>query len=63
MVTEIDIAQAFIDRCVEELNDRVLTVAEAAKAKWWCTGLLECSISQAFADAHITRIYAAPPRS
>jgi alkylation response protein AidB-like acyl-CoA dehydrogenase len=39
MVTEIDIAQTFTDRCIEALNDGELTVADAAKAKWWCTEL------------------------
>jgi alkylation response protein AidB-like acyl-CoA dehydrogenase len=39
MATEIDIAQTFVDRCIEALNDGELTVADAAKAKWWCTEL------------------------
>jgi alkylation response protein AidB-like acyl-CoA dehydrogenase len=39
MRTELDIAQTFIDRCVEALNDRELTAEEAAEAKWWCTEL------------------------
>jgi alkylation response protein AidB-like acyl-CoA dehydrogenase len=39
MVTEVDIAQTFTDRCVEALNDGELTAADAAKAKWWCTEL------------------------
>jgi alkylation response protein AidB-like acyl-CoA dehydrogenase len=39
MATEIDIAQTFTDRCVEALNAGELTVADAAKAKWWCTEL------------------------
>jgi alkylation response protein AidB-like acyl-CoA dehydrogenase len=39
MSTEIDIAQAYIDRCVAALNDGDLTVEDAAKAKWWCTEL------------------------
>ncbi|HSL08765.1 MAG TPA: acyl-CoA dehydrogenase family protein [Pseudonocardiaceae bacterium] len=39
MVTEIDIAQTFTDRCIEALNDGELTVTDAAKAKWWCTEL------------------------
>ena len=37
--TEIDVAQAFVDQCVDALNDRELTVEDAAKAKWWCTEL------------------------
>ncbi|MCU1422326.1 MAG: acyl-CoA dehydrogenase domain protein [Microbacteriaceae bacterium] len=38
--TEIDIAQAFVDRCVLALNDGDLTPVDAAKAKWWTTELL-----------------------
>ncbi|HEY3261000.1 MAG TPA: acyl-CoA dehydrogenase family protein [Pseudonocardiaceae bacterium] len=39
MATEIDIAQCYVDACVLALNDRELSVADAAKAKWWCTEL------------------------
>lgn len=39
MATEIDIAQAYVDHCVAELNEGTLTAADAAKAKWWCTEL------------------------
>ncbi|MEP7179579.1 MAG: acyl-CoA dehydrogenase family protein, partial [Pseudonocardiales bacterium] len=39
IATEIDVAQAFIDRCVDRLNDGDLDAADAAKAKWWCTEL------------------------
>ncbi|MDT4939184.1 MAG: acyl-CoA dehydrogenase [Pseudonocardiales bacterium] len=39
VVTEIDIAQAFVDRCVDLLNAGELDAADAAKAKWWCTEL------------------------
>jgi alkylation response protein AidB-like acyl-CoA dehydrogenase len=39
MATEIDIAQTFTDRCIEALDAGELTVADAAKAKWWCTEL------------------------
>jgi alkylation response protein AidB-like acyl-CoA dehydrogenase len=39
MRTEIDLAQVFIDRCVEALNLDELTAEEAAEAKWWCTEL------------------------
>ncbi len=37
MRTEIDVAQAYVDRCVQALNAGELTVTEAAEAKWWCT--------------------------
>ena len=39
MITEIDIAQAYVDRCVDRLNAGELDAADAAKAKWWCTEL------------------------
>ena len=39
MRTEIDIAQVFVDRCVEALNVGELTAVEAAEAKWWTTEL------------------------
>ncbi|HKY16619.1 MAG TPA: acyl-CoA dehydrogenase family protein [Microthrixaceae bacterium] len=39
MRTELDIAQVFVDRCVEALVDGSLSVEEAAEAKWWCTEL------------------------
>jgi len=37
--TELDIAQVFVDRCIEALNAGELTADEAAEAKWWCTEL------------------------
>jgi alkylation response protein AidB-like acyl-CoA dehydrogenase len=37
--TEIDIAQAFVDRCVISLNAGKLSGEDAAKAKWWCSEL------------------------
>ena len=39
IVTEIDIAQSFVDRCVQLLNAGELSAADAAKAKYWCTEL------------------------
>ncbi|MDP9091521.1 MAG: acyl-CoA dehydrogenase family protein [Actinomycetota bacterium] len=39
VATEVDVAEAFIDRCVDRLNDGDLTPADAAKAKWWSTEL------------------------
>jgi len=39
LVTEIDIAQQFVDRCVQELVDGALSPVDAAKAKWWTTEL------------------------
>jgi len=37
--TAIDVAQAFVDQCVQRLIDGDLTGAEAAEAKMWCTEL------------------------
>jgi alkylation response protein AidB-like acyl-CoA dehydrogenase len=37
--TEVDIARAYVDRCVTELNEGALSAEEAAMAKWWCTDL------------------------
>jgi alkylation response protein AidB-like acyl-CoA dehydrogenase len=37
--TEVDIARAYIDRCVVELDAGTLTPEDAAMAKWWCTDL------------------------
>ncbi len=39
VATEIDIAQLYLDRCVQARNDGELTAEDAAKAKWWCTEL------------------------
>ena len=37
--TEVAIAQAYVDRCIEALGDGTLSVPDAARAKWWCTEL------------------------
>ena len=39
IATEIDVAQAFVDHCVNRLNDGELTPADASKAKLHCTEL------------------------
>jgi len=39
VATEVDVAQAYLDRCVLALNEDDLTVEDAAKAKWWSTEL------------------------
>ncbi|MEO8888947.1 MAG: acyl-CoA dehydrogenase family protein [Jatrophihabitantaceae bacterium] len=39
LITEIDVAQAWVDRCIDRLNDGELSAADASKAKWWCTEL------------------------
>jgi len=37
--TQIDVAQAFVDRCVTEHNDKNLSADDAAKAKLYCSEL------------------------
>jgi alkylation response protein AidB-like acyl-CoA dehydrogenase len=37
--TEVDVARAYVDRCVEEHNVRALSPVDAAKAKWWASEL------------------------
>jgi alkylation response protein AidB-like acyl-CoA dehydrogenase len=39
MRTELDVGQAYVDRCVEALNAGELSAEDAAGAKWWCTEL------------------------
>jgi len=39
VATEVEIGQAFVDRCVLALNDGTLSADDAAMAKWWCTEL------------------------
>jgi len=46
MRTEVDIAQIFVDRCVDALNAGDLTVEEAAEAKWWCTELQKRTVDR-----------------
>ena len=46
VATELDIAQTYVDRCVELLNRGTLTAEDAAKAKWWCTEFQKRSIDR-----------------
>ncbi|GAB3201620.1 acyl-CoA dehydrogenase family protein [Nocardioides hungaricus] len=39
LITEVDIAQTFVDQCVLDLNAGELDAVDAAKAKWWTTEL------------------------
>jgi len=39
VATEVEVGQAFVDRCVLALNEGTLTAEEASMAKWWCTEL------------------------
>jgi alkylation response protein AidB-like acyl-CoA dehydrogenase len=44
VATEVEVGQAFVDRCVEGLNAGTLTAEEASMAKWWCTELQKRAI-------------------
>ncbi|MEY2450386.1 MAG: hypothetical protein QOH79_3862 [Acidimicrobiaceae bacterium] len=46
LATEIEVGQAFVDKCVLALNDRSLSAEEAAMAKWWCTELQKRAVDQ-----------------
>jgi alkylation response protein AidB-like acyl-CoA dehydrogenase len=46
VATEIEVAQAFVDRCILALNEGVLTADDAAMAKWWCTELQKRNIDR-----------------
>jgi alkylation response protein AidB-like acyl-CoA dehydrogenase len=35
--SEVEVAQAYVDQCVERLNLGTLSSADAAIAKWWCS--------------------------
>ena len=37
--TELDLAQVYVDRCLEAIVAGELTAVAAAKAKWWTTEL------------------------
>jgi alkylation response protein AidB-like acyl-CoA dehydrogenase len=39
IATELDVAQAYVDRCVDRLSAGELTAADASKAKYHCTEL------------------------
>ena len=46
IATEVEVAQAFVDRCVVALDDGQLTAEEAAMAKWWCTELQKRAVDR-----------------
>jgi alkylation response protein AidB-like acyl-CoA dehydrogenase len=39
LATEVEVGQAFVDRCIVALGEGTLTPEEAAMAKLWCTEL------------------------
>ena len=44
--TSVDVAQAYIDQCVQQLNDGTLSAADAAQAKYWCTELQQTAVTE-----------------
>ena len=46
VATEVEVAQAYVDRCIVALNDDRLTAEEAAMAKWWCTELQKRTVDR-----------------
>jgi alkylation response protein AidB-like acyl-CoA dehydrogenase len=46
VATEVELAQAFIDKCVLALNEERLSAEDAAMAKWWCTELQKRSVDR-----------------
>ena len=46
MRTEIDIAQVYVDRCVEALNARRAHGRGGREAKWWCTELQKRTVDR-----------------
>lgn len=46
MATELDIAQVYIDHCIQRVVDGTLTAVDASKAKWWCTELHKKVVDQ-----------------
>jgi alkylation response protein AidB-like acyl-CoA dehydrogenase len=46
VATEVEVAQAFVDKCILALNAGTLTAEEAAMAKWWCTELQKRAVDR-----------------
>jgi alkylation response protein AidB-like acyl-CoA dehydrogenase len=44
--TAVDVAQAYVDQCVLQLNAGELSAAEAAQAKYWCTDLQKTAVDR-----------------
>ncbi|HEX2850747.1 MAG TPA: acyl-CoA dehydrogenase family protein, partial [Acidimicrobiales bacterium] len=44
--TEVEVAQAYIDKSVEALNAGTLTAEDAAMGKWWCTELQKRAVDR-----------------
>ncbi|HAP77197.1 MAG TPA: acyl-CoA dehydrogenase [Acidimicrobiaceae bacterium] len=46
VATSIDVAQAYVDQCVTQLNTGTLSAAAAAQAKYWCTELQQTAVDR-----------------
>jgi alkylation response protein AidB-like acyl-CoA dehydrogenase len=46
VATEVEVAQAFVDKCIEALGRGTLSAEEAAMAKWWCTELQKRAVDK-----------------
>jgi len=46
VATEVEVAQAFVDKCIEALGRGALSAEEAAMAKWWCTELQKRAVDK-----------------
>jgi alkylation response protein AidB-like acyl-CoA dehydrogenase len=44
--TSVDVAQAYVDQCVLQLNAGALSAADAAQAKYWCTELQQTAVNE-----------------
>lgn len=44
--TSVDVAQAYVDQCVQQLNEGGLSAADAAQAKYWCTELQQQAVTE-----------------
>jgi alkylation response protein AidB-like acyl-CoA dehydrogenase len=44
--TSVDVAQAYVDQCVLQLNAGELSAADAAQAKYWCTELQQTAVNE-----------------
>ena len=44
--TSVDVAQAYVDQCVQQLNEGMLSAADAAQAKYWCTELQQQAVTE-----------------
>jgi alkylation response protein AidB-like acyl-CoA dehydrogenase len=46
MSTEVDVTQAYVDLCIRRHVETELSVADAAKAKWWASDVLKRTVDR-----------------